>query len=614
MRKQGWFVLLVVLALLPGPVIRAQLPPMPPAIVLFSSDRATITLPEAEAGDQTATLTWQTVNLTENQQLRLERMELNGWASELSLDERLPSAGTRPVLVRHPLNFGAPTYRLSIVDGSDSILDAQVVTIPYVVQPDIKPHIEGFSTGAANIFSGDLQQAKARVSVAWTVKDRVPTSNLLFEQILGDGNAVSVELPRNNLWIASAGSGVVAPVSPQDENPVRLRLRVVDVLSGEIYDSAELELPVTDTPPDAVATLAPTRPAPATPLPSSSDFPTQVISFTASPSPADPAGSVRLNWTVRGAASVSLEWMNKQGDSVAYDGLPLEGTFNLALQEVQFSGTETAPVRLIPKDTNGNWITDPNQAVVGSDLWIPLKTNMRIVSFTASPNPVTRDGTITFNWNVENADKVHITRINPLGILTMDNALKDALPPSGTITVPVPEGYSTTIGYLIGASDANGVSIGGDTLQVKLICPFQRFISPSCPLIQKTINAVYQTFQHGSMVWRDDSREIVVLYDDGTYTVFDDTWTEGETIVSGTPPDGLIAPARGFGKVWANNADVKNKLGWAGGQEASYTMTLETLPSGFGSHPTTDIYFTLPNGLPVHMIGFPKQWDIPPGN
>lgn len=611
MRNPGWS-LLAVLILLSASLVRAQLPPAPPTIVTFAADRASITLPEAEAGDQTAALSWQVVNLTDSHRLRLDRQELSGWASELYEDERLLPSGTRPTLVKHPLNFGAPTYRLSIVDEAGNMLDAHYITIPYEPSEEAQPRIEGFSSAVTSLYRGDLEAGRARLNVAWTVRDRLPTSNLVFEQLLADDKAVSVELPRGSLWIGSAGGGVVAPVQPEAGDRVRLRLRLVDVLSGEIYDSAELELALSDMPPTPIATFTPTATPPPTPLPPSSDFPTQIIRFTAAPSPADPVQPVTLAWTVRGANSVSLEWMGRDEDDVAHDGLPLEGTFDLRPTDVMFSGTETYPIRLIPKDASGNWINGPEQTIIAADLRIPLTTNLKIESFTASPNPVERGGTITFSWSVANAEQVGITRINPLGILTMDEALRGPLPASGTITVPVPEGYTTHISYLIGASDANGVSIGGDTVDIQLVCPFAQFIAPACPLLQKTINAAYQPFQNGAMAWRGDSREILVLYADQTYAVFDDTWTPGETIVTDTPPDGLLAPGQGFGKVWANNADARQKLGWATAPESSYNMTLETIPSGFGSHLTTDIYFTLPDGRRVHQTGFPRRWETQP--
>jgi hypothetical protein len=47
--------------------------------------------------------------------------------------------------------------------------------------------------------------------------------------------------------------------------------------------------------------------------------------------------------------------------------------------------------------------------------------------------------------------------------------------------------------------------------------------------------------------------------------VFEDTWTdaEPESDPAIVPPAGLLQPIRGFGKVWRNNAGVRDGLGWA---------------------------------------------------
>lgn len=57
---------------------------------------------------------------------------------------------------------------------------------------------------------------------------------------------------------------------------------------------------------------------------------------------------------------------------------------------------------------------------------------------------------------------------------------------------------------------------------------------------------------------------IFVLYDDGQWEWYDDTWTSDQpesdpTIV---PPDGMVQPVRGFGKVWHENPEVMERLGW----------------------------------------------------
>jgi hypothetical protein len=74
-----------------------------------------------------------------------------------------------------------------------------------------------------------------------------------------------------------------------------------------------------------------------------------------------------------------------------------------------------------------------------------------------------------------------------------------------------------------------------------------------------------QTFVHGYMYWRSDLLLIYALYDDGTWQSFADTWQEGqlEWDPNITAPSGLYQPKRGFGRVWREQAGVRDRIGWA---------------------------------------------------
>ncbi|MBK8024280.1 MAG: hypothetical protein IPK19_23320 [Chloroflexi bacterium] len=52
------------------------------------------------------------------------------------------------------------------------------------------------------------------------------------------------------------------------------------------------------------------------------------------------------------------------------------------------------------------------------------------------------------------------------------------------------------------------------------------------------------------MLWFSDTAQIYALSDDGTFRIYGDTYVEGmpESPLSG--PEGLIAPVRGFRRVW----------------------------------------------------------------
>jgi hypothetical protein len=75
---------------------------------------------------------------------------------------------------------------------------------------------------------------------------------------------------------------------------------------------------------------------------------------------------------------------------------------------------------------------------------------------------------------------------------------------------------------------------------------------------------------------------IYVLFANGTYQRYDDTWIEG--VDPSTPPDsppaGRTVPMRGFGKVWMTNAPVKNGLGWALVPEAGTGAQIQRFERG----------------------------------
>src|SRR6185369_7108423 len=106
--------------------------------------------------------------------------------------------------------------------------------------------------------------------LSWQVSNRVPTSNLIFEQVMPDGTARLAELVRGTLWLPSAGqNGVVAPITPGDATAITIRLRLVDLVTGNVYDEATVEVPIgtpgqsTPTPRPAATTVPETQATPA---------------------------------------------------------------------------------------------------------------------------------------------------------------------------------------------------------------------------------------------------------------------------------------------------------------------------------------------------------------
>jgi hypothetical protein len=76
------------------------------------------------------------------------------------------------------------------------------------------------------------------------------------------------------------------------------------------------------------------------------------------------------------------------------------------------------------------------------------------------------------------------------------------------------------------------------------------------------------------MIWSDHigwyaQPVVYVLYADGSYQRFEDSFDAAVDPVSGgeTPPNGLVEPILGFGKVWRDRPGVRESLGWATSSE-----------------------------------------------
>jgi hypothetical protein len=83
---------------------------------------------------------------------------------------------------------------------------------------------------------------------------------------------------------------------------------------------------------------------------------------------------------------------------------------------------------------------------------------------------------------------------------------------------------------------------------------------------ETAVPGAYLAFEWGWMLWRGDTRTVYVLFNENplVWYAFADGWVEGMEPGGGpTTQAGRYKPARGFGKVWAENPDVQRRLGLA---------------------------------------------------
>lgn len=458
-----------------------------PTIISFESSVAAISVAEAELGTTNMTLTWRIVGMGTEDRVLLQMYQLNNWIP-LPQTDALPAAGTYEATITHPLNFGPPTYRLSVIDANGETRDERVLTILWT-QPAGPPLINTFVAAVQALDINAAATGAGRVSVTWSVANRGPLTNLMFEQVLGDGQAIPVELPRTALWVPSAGVGEVAPVVPLEGNAVVLRLRVVDMETGSALAERVLD-PIELT---GVMTLQPT-PAP-----------------TALP---------------------------------------------------------------------------------------PAASTARIVSFTVTPQNAIRGDVVTLNWEVANAAQVGVWLLGPDGRLSRPGP---ATIPRGSWTVALADAYTDVARFMLFASDASGAQTQS-TVTVYITCPFTYFFTspatdPSCPADEShTVQALFQSFERGNMLWRADTGDILVLYRNGTVARYRDTWM-GEFVTYATAaPTNLFLPQGSFGRAWVDNAPIRDGLGWATTLERGYTMTYQR-----GGRGRT--YLTWPDGTVIWVAG-----------
>ncbi len=122
-----------------------------------------------------------------------------------------------------------------------------------------------------------------------------------------------------------------------------------------------------------------------------------------------------------------------------------------------------------------------------------------------------------------------------------------------------------------------GVVVANPALTQLIGCPIGE------PPLTIMFGGAYQPFEHGAMLWLGTTPSaIYALYNNGTLARYDDTFVQGvdPDNIGQTPPAGLLAPIRGFGKVWMNNPAVQSGLGWATQNEQGLDVVVQEFTQG----------------------------------
>ncbi len=202
-----------------------------------------------------------------------------------------------------------------------------------------------------------------------------------------------------------------------------------------------------------------------------------------------------------------------------------------------------------------------------------------ILQFASNVTLADPGDTITLTWLTAEADEVTLFHLLPTGQFGQFWQVETA----GAMTYTIALSVRNQSRFMLTAVNGDAVMVYAD-VTVELTCPDGWFFAPSpdiCPTAPALIsNAAHQPFEQGYMLWVEETDLIYVLYGDSQqpqWQVFVNEWEEGDPIDDPglEPPAGLYQPQRGFGLVWRERPQVRDRLGWALQPEEGYETAVQ---------------------------------------
>lgn len=244
----------------------------------------------------------------------------------------------------------------------------------------------------------------------------------------------------------------------------------------------------------------------------------------------------------------------------------------------------------------------------------PTEVGLAIDYFTTISQEVIPGDTITLAWRVlGGATEIIIYRIGAEG----QNERQWAVQREGQINVSTNPARTDAAEFVLVAQ--SGSQLIEERLLIEINCSQTWFFDPppsACanqaaePSLQ-----VEQIFEGGRMIWVASNQQIYVFFSDEQqprWLQVADTFEEGqqERDDSLVPPEGRFQPVRGFGLVWRNNTNIRDRLGWATEPESAYEGMLQANADG------TTVYMRTRDGGIIGYQSGGRDWEFipPPGN
>jgi hypothetical protein len=222
-----------------------------------------------------------------------------------------------------------------------------------------------------------------------------------------------------------------------------------------------------------------------------------------------------------------------------------------------------------------------------------------LLSFGYTPDPIQAGEAVEVNWAAEGVAWVEIELIAARG-LTPVVALSN-LPPVGTATLDVPRTVSGPLSLAVYGYPEDALSADPVETERTQLSTINVDVLPAPDVI--TVAAVYQPYETGFMLWRDDVATAYAFYASGSYAAFANAvlLPLPENPITDTKA-GYLLPEGRFGQLWGNHATVRTTLGYPYAPEQAYLLTM-TVVDG------VPVALTLPDGSDITLTP-PNSWSL----
>lgn len=247
---------------------------------------------------------------------------------------------------------------------------------------------------------------------------------------------------------------------------------------------------------------------------------------------------------------------------------------------------------------------------------LPTQIGLEIEYFITNTSDPASSETITLFWRINGAREGRIFRLD-----AEDNRTQVwDVPSEGRLTVSTrSEDTPGELARFLLQAEVNE-SVAEQILEIPLGCPFIWFFLPApegCPSGPPVPSfQVEQRFDSGMMIWLESRDAIFVMFNDGEVPAWfsvPDNFQDGdpERDDSLSPPPDRLQPIRGFGLVWRESPNVRERLGWALASELGYDGIIQVSAGGTESEV---VQLRLQDGSILALEAGGEGWAILPAS